>query len=73
MVVFQEMIMGNVPHLGNSAVNAEAKTISREQLLAREDSRQGEEGETRVEPELEGQFKYAAYQALRGHPWQGSM
>ena len=73
MVAFQEMTMENVPHIGNSAANAEDKTTSKEQLLAREDSHQGEEGETRVEPELEGQFKYAACQALGKHPRQESM
>ena len=36
MVAFREMIMGNVLRLGNSATNAEAKTILRELLLARE-------------------------------------
>ena len=35
MIASREMIMENVLRLGNSASNAEAKTILREQLLAR--------------------------------------
>ena len=35
MIASRGMIMGNVLRLGNSASNAEAKTILREQLLAR--------------------------------------
>ena len=35
MIASREMIMGNVLRLGNSASNAEAKTILREQLRAK--------------------------------------
>ena len=73
MIAFPEMIMGNVPHLGNSAANAEDKTTSKERLHAKEDSSRGEEGETRVEQELAELFKYAVYQVQRRRPWQRSM
>ena len=69
----QEMTMGNVRHLGNSAGSAEAEIISKERLLAKGNGSQGEERETKVEQELAELFKYAVYQVQRRHLWQRSI
>ena len=54
----QKMTMGSVPHLDNSAGNAEVSIISKEQWLAKGNGSQGEERETKVEQELAEPFKY---------------
>ena len=64
----QKMTMGSVPHLDNSAGNAEVSITSKEQLLAKGNGSQGEERETKVEQELAEPFKYEVCQVQRGHP-----
>ena len=64
----QKMTMGSVPHLDNSAGNAEVSITSKEQLLAKGNGSQGEERETKVEQELAEPFKYEVCQVQGGHP-----